>query len=181
MLAMMSHQTHSPRTGHVRFEEERTLFSATATGDAVPDERLTDKHRKVLAYWRAKRGPYAAPRRADIDPCDLAVALPHLVVWEIDGAPDYRIRLAGTEVCQNMVGNMQGILLGDLPCPLQQETRREFDAARDDGLVTLAERTLNWLGRPLMYYRHLLLPLVDNTGRCHQLLSVLTFHRTGEH
>jgi hypothetical protein len=180
MLAMTL-TTATPRSSHVRAGRERTLFSATVPADAVPDDRLTDKHRKVLAYWRTKRGPYAAPRRADIDPCDLGTTLPHLVIWEIDDAPDYRCRLAGTEVCQNMGGEMQGILLGDLPCPLLPEVRREFDAARDEGLATLAERTLTWLDRPLMYYRHLLLPLVDKAGHRHQLLSVLTFHRTTEH
>lgn len=157
---------------------ERTLFTTSVPADAIPDDRLTEKHRRVLAYWRSKCGPYGAPRRADIDPCDLGPILPHVVLWEIDGVPDYRCRLAGTEVCQNMLGNMQGILLGDLPCPLLPQARREFDAARDEGLATLAERTLNWLGRPLTYYRHLLLPLVDNRGHRHQLLSVLTFHRT---
>ncbi|HEV2678210.1 MAG TPA: PAS domain-containing protein [Aliidongia sp.] len=159
---------------------ERTLYSVSLPADEMPEDRLTSMHRKVLSYWRAKRGAFAAPRRSDIDPCDLGTALPHLVLWEIDGVPDYRCRLAGTNVCENLIGNMQGILLGDLPCPLLPETRREFDAARDDGLVTLAERTLNWLGRPLIYYRHLLLPLVDDVGHCHQLMSVLTFHKTAE-
>jgi hypothetical protein len=157
---------------------ERTLYSVSLPGDSVPEDRLTDKHLKVLDYWRAKRGPHAAPRRADIDPCDLGMALPNLVLWEMNDAPDYRCRLAGTEVCHNLISNMQGILLGDLPCPLLPEARREFDAARDRLLITLAERTLHWLGRPQMFYRHLLLPLVDDAGTCHQLLSVLTFHRT---
>ena len=160
---------------------ERTLYSTSVPADAIPDDRLTDKHRKALAYWRAKRGPYGAPRRADIDPCDLGAILPNLVLWQIDGEPDYRCRLAGTDVCLNLVGNMQGILLGDLPCPLLAEARREFDAARDEGLATLAERTLHWLGRPLIYYRHLLLPLVDDTGHRHQLMSILTFHRATTH
>ena len=160
---------------------ELTLYSVSLPADDLPEERLTEKHRRALTYWRTKRGPFGAPRRADIDPCDLGPVLPNIILWQIDSTIDYRCRLAGTEVCHNLIGNMQGILLGDLPCPLLPETRREFDAARDGGLVTLAERTLNWLHRPLVYYRHLLLPLVDDTGRRHQLMSVLTFHRTEAH
>ena len=160
---------------------ERTLFSVTVPAEAVPEVRLAAVQRKVLNYWRMKRGVHNAPRRADIDPCDLGTALPQVALWDIEGTEDYRCRLAGTDVCQNLLGNMRGILLGDLPCPLLAEARREFDAARDDGLVTVAERTLHWLDRPLVYYRHLLLPLVDDRGHRHQLLSVLTFHRTDGH
>ena len=162
-------------------DRERTLFSVSLTADEIPDTRLTDKHRRVLTYWRGKRGRYDAPRRADIDPCDLAPALPNILLWDIDGTSDYRCRLAGTEICHHMLGKMQGVLLGDLPCPLIDEARREFDAARDHGLATLAERTLHWLGRPLVFYRHLLLPLVDDRGHRHMLLSVMTFHGPTQH
>ncbi|HLZ66189.1 MAG TPA: PAS domain-containing protein [Aliidongia sp.] len=176
MLAMPS--TPAEEIEAVRLlDRERTLFSVTLKADAIPDTRLTDKHRRMLTYWRTKLGRYDAPCRADIDPCDLAPVLPNILLWDIDGTPDYRCRLAGTEVCDNMTGKMQGVLLGDLPCPLIAEARREFDAARDHGLATLAERSLHWLGRPLVFYRHLLLPLVNDQGRRHMLLGVMTFHR----
>jgi hypothetical protein len=162
-------------------EQERTLFSVSLRQEDIPETRLTDKHRRVLSYWRSKIGAHGAAPRSDIDPCDIAPALPNLMLWETDGQPDYRCRLAGTEICHNTAGKMQGILLGDLPCPLMDEARREFDAVFDRGLATVAERTLHWLDRPLVYYRHLLLPLVDDRGRRHMLLSVMTFHRMAQH
>ena len=180
MLAMQLPADHSTEASAL-LERERTLFSVSLGAEAIPETRLTDKHLRVLTYWRSKCGPHGAPRRADIDPCDLVPALPNILLWEIDGASDYRCRLAGTEICHHMIGKMQGVLLGDLPCPLIDEARREFDAARDHGLATLAERTLHWLGRPLTFYRHLLLPLVDDRGRRHMLLSVMTFHSTVQH
>jgi hypothetical protein len=160
-------------------ERERTLFSTTSAPDELPDNRLTDKHRRLLSYWKMKRERYDAPCRSDIDPCDLAFALPNLILWEI-GEEDYRCRLAGTAVCDNLVPRMHGILLGDLPCPLIDAARREFDAARDGGMATLAERTLHWLGRPLIYYRHLLLSLVNDQGERHMLLSIMTFHNVAD-
>jgi hypothetical protein len=160
-------------------ERERTLSSITSAPDALPDERLTETQKRLLSYWKIKRDRYDAPCRSDIDPCDLGPVLPNIILWEIDDE-DYRCRLAGTSVCDNLLPRMHGILLGDLPCPLIDVARREFDAARDEGLGTLAERTLHWLGRPLIYYRHLLLPLVNDRGERHMLLSAMTFHNVAE-
>jgi len=154
---------------------ERTLLSVSTSPDAIPDHLLGDKHRRLLTYWKAKRDHYDAPRRADIDPCDLGPVLPNILLWDMVG-DDYRCRLAGTEVCHNTLSKLPGKMLSDLPCPLIAEAQAEFDAARDEGLATLAERSLHWLGRPLVFYRHLLLPLVNDRGERHMLVSVMTFH-----
>jgi len=154
---------------------ERTLFALSTSAEAIPDHRLTDKHRRLLTYWKAKRDRYDAPCRSAIDPCDLGPILPNILLWDM-ASSDYRCRLAGTEVCHHFMGKLQGALLSDLHCPLRDQTRCEFDAARDQGLATLVERSLDWLGRPLTYYRHLLLPLVNEQGRRHMLLGVMTFH-----
>jgi len=158
-------------------DREQTLFSASVPADRIPEDRLSDKHLLVFHYWQSKRGDRTAPLRSDIDPCDLGLALPNLILWEVDEA-DYRVRLAGTEVCTNMLGELRGVRLSEFRCPLLAEAWSEFDAVRDDGSVSLVERTLHWLGRPLIFYRHLLLPLADETGRFHRLLSVMTFEST---
>jgi len=172
-LALLAGALH----GSEYLDREQTLFSVSVPADRVPEDRLDEKHQLVFRYWREKRGAGVAPRRTDIDPCDLGPALPNLILWEV-GKSDYRVRLAGTEVCSNMLGELKGITLGELRCPLLAEARREFDAVRDGGLVSLVERTLHWLGRPLIFYRHLLLPLVDEQERIHRLLSVMTFDST---
>ncbi|MDB5360669.1 MAG: hypothetical protein JWO51_1966 [Rhodospirillales bacterium] len=161
-------------------DEERTLFSLSVAPDQVPEDRLPMTHRRVLAYWNARRGSNRAARRSDIDPCDLAYALPHLILWDCIEHTDYRVRLAGTEICRNMLGELRGTLLGEMPCPLLSEARREFDAVRDQGLVSVAERTLHWLGRPLAYYRHLILPLTNSVGEIHMLMSTMTFERVDD-
>jgi hypothetical protein len=162
------------------FAGDRTLFSLSVPADQVPLRRLSTKHRRVFEYWKGKRGTRFTPRRADIDPCDLGYALPDLILWEFDGFPDYRVRLAGTEICRNMLGELRGVALHEIRCPLIAEARAEFDAARDHGHVSIVERTLHWLGRPLAYYRHLLLPLADGHDRVYRLLSVMTFESIAE-
>jgi hypothetical protein len=50
-----------------------------------------------LAYWRAKRGTRLLPSRADIDPLDLSVDLPRVMMAEVSHDPlDFRYRVAGT-------------------------------------------------------------------------------------
>lgn len=176
MLAMPLSTAHVIEASAL-LERERTLFSLSTPPDAIPDDRLTDQHRRLLSYWKTKRGRYDAPCRSDIDPCDLGPVLPNILLWDVVQS-DYRCRLAGTDVCHNMTGKLQGVMLSDLPCPLIDQARREFDAVRDHGRAALVERSLHWLGRPLVFYRHLLLPLVNDQGDRHMLVGVMTFHST---
>jgi hypothetical protein len=65
------------------------------TGAPVPlDERLD----AFFAYWRSKRGDRAMPRRADIDPIEMAPRLlPNLFLTDVvDGGARFRFRLVGT-------------------------------------------------------------------------------------
>jgi hypothetical protein len=52
---------------------------------------------RSLAYWRAKRGGRLLPSRADIDPLDLSVDLPRVMMAEVSHEPlEFRYRVAGT-------------------------------------------------------------------------------------
>jgi len=155
---------------------EQTFLSVSAPAWAVPIERLLPTHRAVLDYWQERRGNAVAPRRSAFHPFDIPRTLTSLAVWDIETDGEYRCRLAGTEVETALGGKLTGIALSDLRCTLLDEARREFDAVRDRGLVSIAERTMGWAGKPHRYYRHLLLPLTNDRGGIHMVLSVLTFH-----
>jgi hypothetical protein len=159
---------------------ERTFLSMSGTPGDLPADRLTSSHQSVLRYWNERRGDRPAAARASIDPCDLRGALPQILLWEIDGAGEYRCRLAGTEIDRTLGRGLTGATLGNIRCSRIEEARREFDAVRDDALLSFAERTLIWAGKPHLYYRHLLLPLTGATGSISVLLSVLTFHSLSE-
>jgi hypothetical protein len=73
----------------------RGAFSYTVD----PDLRDNPKFRDLRAYWDAKRGTRAMPRRADIDPLDLPAHLGWLVIVEVLAGPErFRFRLVGTKV-----------------------------------------------------------------------------------
>src|SRR5579862_4529995 len=53
----------------------------------------------AFAYWQAKCGARAMPRRADIDPSEMIPLLPHLQITElVDGGARVRYRLVGTGI-----------------------------------------------------------------------------------
>jgi len=52
---------------------------------------------RALSYWRAKRGARLLPSRADIDPLDLSIDLPRIMMAEVTHDPlEFRYRVAGT-------------------------------------------------------------------------------------
>ena len=161
-------------------KQDRTYSSVSCSAEALGDARLTPQHRAVLQYWDVKRAGDKAPRRCDIDPTEIPKSLGHLALWQVEENGAYRCRLSGGEIEQAMRGSLRGVLLHEIDCPCIDEARREFDAVREQALVSFSERTMAWAGRPYAFYRHLLLPLVDECRNVHRLLSVLTFHSIEE-
>ena len=159
---------------------ERTFLSMSGYPADLPADRLTESHHRVLQYWNRLRGEAMAPPRASIEPGDLRGDLPHVLLWEIDHIGEYRCRLAGTEVDRTLGRSLTGVSLSQIRCSLIEEARHEFDVVRDHSLLSFAERTLVWAGKPHLYYRHLLLPLTGSRGNVGVLLSVLTFHSLSE-
>jgi hypothetical protein len=54
---------------------------------------------KAMAYWDRIRGVRAIPRRNDLDPVDIPKLLPFIMLVDVlDGPPDFKFRLIGTEI-----------------------------------------------------------------------------------
>ena len=159
---------------------EQTIFSVSSPVDLLPQDRLTDKHIAMLKYWRGKSHGGKIARRVDLDPLEIPRLLPNVLLWDVAESGDYLCRLAGSEVDFSMGVSMKGCWLSDIRCPLIAEAKEEFDAVRDSAMVSFAERTMAWLGKPYLYYRHLLMPLADESDEIHMLASLLTFHPISE-
>lgn len=159
---------------------ERTIFSISGPSDRLPEGRLTERHRELLRYWQSKARGGKVPRRSDIDPLEMPRLLPNILLWDAKEEGEYVCRLAGSEVDLSMGVAMKGCRLSDLQCPLIDEAVEEFDAVFDAGMTSFAERTMAWLGKPFLYYRHLLVPLADDSDRIRILMSLLTFHPISE-
>jgi len=158
---------------------ETTFISVSGSPDDLPAGRLTDKHQEILKFWESQRGSEIAPRRAAITPWAIPQLVPFLMIWQIQDS-DYVCRLAGTEVEWSFGTPLSGVPLSDIRCSEHQIVQKEFGAVRDRGLITFAERTIGWVGKPYLYYRHLLMPLINERSEIHMLLSLFTFHPLAE-
>ena len=77
----------------------RPLFKDAELIDQ-PDMRLVDD---LLGYWDRQRAGRIGPRRAEIDPTEIKVHLPHIVMTDvIDGGNDFRFRLIGTRIVEGL-------------------------------------------------------------------------------
>src|SRR5690348_504496 len=69
----------------------------------------------LVAYWESKRAGRIAPRRADIDPTDLAPHLPNIFMLDVlEGGTDFSFRLIGTGIVRGMGRDSTGKRLSDL-------------------------------------------------------------------
>ncbi|HEV2673486.1 MAG TPA: PAS domain-containing protein [Aliidongia sp.] len=74
------------------------------------DQRLA----ALYAYWSGKRGARPMPGRADIDPAELRLLLPHLLLIDVvDGGQDFRYRLVGTEIERQIGRQVTGRMIGE--------------------------------------------------------------------
>lgn len=72
--------------------------------------------RQVYQYWDSKRVGQRYPARADLDPVDLPLLLPHLILIDVRRDPfDLVVRLAGTQVVRSIGSEITGRRLGELP------------------------------------------------------------------
>ena len=67
-----------------------------------------DRLRRLLEYWRGKRGGRAMPSRADIDPLELGEHLGRLHLLDVIEANLFRFRVYGSEVTNPNLVDMTG-------------------------------------------------------------------------
>jgi hypothetical protein len=77
---------------------------------ASPDDVQSARVRRLFDYWRGKATGGQIPRRAAIDPIELADVLSCLIIVEVVG-DRFRYRLVGTEVAANAGGDFTGAFL----------------------------------------------------------------------
>lgn len=81
----------------------------------VPVEKLENPElKKLLDYWKEKRGERAMPSRADVSPHDLKSALRTLQLYDvIDGGEDFYVRIMGGTVSGTFDFNPNGHRLSE--------------------------------------------------------------------
>jgi hypothetical protein len=81
----------------------------------MPTQVPVTHHLDLHEYWLAKRGHRTMPVRSDINPADIPVLLPYLMIIEKAG-DQFRYRLAGTAVVREIGYEVTGRLVGSYAC-----------------------------------------------------------------
>ena len=131
----------------------------------------------AYAYWRAKRGTRAMPRRRDIDPTEIPKLLPNLQIVElVNGGERLRFRLVGTAIVRAYGAEPTGkyfdeMFSGERLRFIQSNYRRIHREKRPLLVYGKYETTM---GISLLAHR-LILPLSDDGIEVTHCLTVMTF------
>ncbi|MCW5749576.1 MAG: PAS domain-containing protein [Alphaproteobacteria bacterium] len=149
------------------------------TGGSLPVEHLSWKLARLYRYWESKHGADGAmPRRRDIDPVEIARAIPELLphVWLVEVLRDpfrFRYRLVGEAIVEAGSPYRTGDVMGP-PAPGEQSR-----SLYENLLQVCQGRTWSYrCGAPtLPHSRHvqvverLSLPLQGEAGEVGMILS----------
>lgn len=75
----------------------------------------------IYAYWNKVRNGRTAPHRFEIQPAEIPSLLPEIFIAECAGMLNYRIRLAGTRICEQFGRELRGVDLLELWEPEDRE------------------------------------------------------------
>lgn len=129
---------------------------------------------KLRAYWETKRANRPYPARDDIDPLDLRFILGHLILVDVESAPQrYRYRLFGSEIARRQGFDMTGKYLDQHPWPeLAAMAAETYSHVLQTGAPSLIRRQ-GLIDNQYVDHVTLVLPL--GHGRVDMLLAGVVF------
>src|SRR5262245_60948899 len=77
----------------------------------MPARARTSRHLDLYAYWQSKRGARTMPARSDLNPADIPLLLPDLVLVERAG-DQLRYRLVGSAIAEGVGYGVTGAVVG---------------------------------------------------------------------
>jgi hypothetical protein len=116
-----------------------------------------------------------APYRFEIDPAKIAALLPETFIAECEGRPGFRIRLAGTKICEQFGRELRGIDFLALWTGKDRDTVASLiGKVINDGAVAHGRfRATTRTGRKVSF-EFVLLPLIHNGTAANRLLGAIT-------
>jgi len=145
-----------------------TIAAKPARLDSVQEDEL----RRLLGYWRRKRGPEGWIRSRDFRAEHLSSALPHVAIVERFPCPMRRmlIRMAGRAIANPRLGYMRDRYIGELRPEWYRDHLLEHYAAALASGEPAYERVTIQYGSTAYDYGRLILPMTRDGAVCDQLL-----------
>lgn len=110
-------------------EDNQAALAALKAGGVMIRQRTSNL---LFQYWDVVRGGRVAPNRYEIEPSKIAALLPETFIVETDASADYRIRLAGTRICDQFGRELRGCSLLEF-----------WDAGDREGLSSAVANVMN--------------------------------------
>ncbi|MDR3516152.1 MAG: PAS domain-containing protein [Azospirillaceae bacterium] len=151
----------------------RTLVAVLAGAALLPRHDMATPLVQFLDYWRS-RSDDDVPHRNTLDPCDLAPLLAHLLMWDVLDDGRYRVRLAGTALCNAAGRELTGLPADQFPWQDTATLCAQFDQVRDRGTLLYVERLLPRDRKPPQRCQHLVTPWRQDTS-IRYLLGIIVF------
>jgi len=158
------------------YDQSFALFPRKIRAPETPREVRpivrTSELRQLLQHWYNLKGDRPLPRRADLDPVDIAYCLGNVALVEIEPPLRPRYRLVGTKLADLLGDDPTGRYLDEMySTAIRSEALSAYRRAVETGEPDYTERVFNLLFLKFGYYR-LLLPFSWRTeGRADLVLA----------
>lgn len=141
-----------------------------------PSASAARSHEELFAYWASLRRGGRLPSRADISPRDFKRLLPTVSLIDVrrlaDGAPDYRLRLAGTGLYSVYGREITGRALTDVySAKAADYWRAELDKVVQSRRPGVGCHSLAWRGAAHMSLLWMRLPLASDGAEVDMILG----------
>jgi hypothetical protein len=136
-------------------------------------------NRAAYDYWQSKRAGRAMPARADVDPAEMKSFLPHLVLFDVEHDPlDFRYRLIGTLVRENLHENHTGKRMSEIPHQKEPNTIwKNHVHVTKTGAPMLGQAPYVGPNKDFMSMEAVIMPLSDDDQTVTSLMVCVDYFR----
>lgn len=128
----------------------------------------------LFEYWNTVRNGRFAPHRYEIEPVRISSLLPDVFILECAGPSDYRFRLAGTRMCEQMGHEMRGCGLLDYWREQDREALHSLlHTIVNDGAAAAIRFEHSYGDRGTARFEMLLLPLIQAGSSVNRILGCI--------
>lgn len=135
----------------------------------VHEPKMHDLYR----YWEGKRRGRPMPARVDIDPLDLRRQLANLILVDVAGSPpQFRIRLAGTDIVSRYGAELTGKVLDDIDLGSDLAAIKEqYEETVLKRTPTYCRHSIETKNHKFLRYERMLMPLSADGSTVNMLLG----------
>jgi len=140
-------------------------------------ETISKKIGEALTYWESKRSGRRMPARADIDPGEIRLLLPHVILLDVAHDPlDFRYRLIGTVIEEHLLTALSAKWMSAIPH--QRSPSRIWSNCRtvvETRMPLQSDTPYVGCKRDFVVSQDILMPLSDNDSDVTMLFVIVDY------